>query len=219
MKKLFSRVAWKGVRLVKKAHRKMWLDPQGRGRPKPVERWEEQFKSGRWKQLDSLDEYFRYMIIIGYLHRLWNTPSVLDVGCGHGSLLRRIEDLGLHVQCYHGIDISLTAIEQAKPLEREGVTFEVVDVERWVPPRTYDVIVFNESLYYLSDPISSLQSFARNVAQDGGFIVSMCRSGNHHVIWKKIEALFPERHRCTVENRQGSVADIKVMGIPKHARN
>lgn len=214
---ILKEAIWKYVRLAKQVYRKRWLDPRGKGRPKSVENWERQFEDGHWEYLDSLDEFFRYMVILGYLHRLWERPYVLDVGCGHGSLWRWMDEFSLSVQGYHGIDISVTAIEQAKSLQRDEVTFQVVDVETWAPTRKCDAIVFNESLYYMADPLAVLRSYAEHLTPDGRLIVSMCRANNHDVIWSKIEAHFPERNRCTVENRTGSVSDIKVLGVPARA--
>lgn len=113
----------------RRAHRKLWLDPQGKVRPKSREKWEAQFKSGHWECLDSL----------------------------------------------------------------------------------------NEALYYMSDPVAVIRSFASELSPRGKLIVSMCRGTNHAVIWQNIEARYREQHRCVIENRLGSISDVKALDAPADA--
>lgn len=72
-----------------------------------------------------------------------------------------------------GVDISAVAVERLKDREDERTTFIQGDAERTVPEGKFDVIVFNESLYYFEDPQGVMTRYADALAPDGIFIVSM----------------------------------------------
>lgn len=80
--------------------------------------------------------------------------SVLDLGCGDGTLLRYLKDTkGIIAK---GIDISRTAVELAK---RKGIDAEVADIEseKFQISATYDYIVASEVLEHLAKPERVMQ--------------------------------------------------------------
>src|SRR5271169_4346780 len=63
-------------------------------RPEPwgVKRWERAYTSGEFDFMSDLYELPRYSLLIGYLRLYPGTPSVLDIGCGHGRLRELLAD-------------------------------------------------------------------------------------------------------------------------------
>src|SRR5215470_557846 len=73
-------------RLFSQAFRRLYysaiLAPKGYGTPVSKDTWEHQYKNGVWDKLNSIHEFAHYMVIVGYVHHLSETPKILDVGCG-----------------------------------------------------------------------------------------------------------------------------------------
>jgi len=124
--------------------------------------WDEQFKEGRWDYLKSIQQAPHYGVIASYVIEGMGS-SVLDIGCGIGLLSEYLFNTE-----YHGIDLSKEAIKTAGAGTVYGI-FEVADADTYTPGREYDYIVFNESLYYMPDPIKTLARYKPRK----GFIISM----------------------------------------------
>src|SRR6185436_5611269 len=99
-----------------------WEAETGRGdAPVGKERWEEEYRQGKWELMRGLDEVARYSAIAGYLHRLHPGGAVLDVGSGEGLLCDHLRPLGY--SRFHGVDLSEAAIAQAAPRTDAKTTF------------------------------------------------------------------------------------------------
>lgn len=112
-------------------------------------------------------------------HLLPNATSVLDLGCGGATLALC---LGPEFQVYWGVDISDVAICKAKEnlatARRNAVTnfnLDVARVEDFHPPRRFDVIMFNEVLYYLSlkEAEAAITRFSGFLSSGGLILVSL----------------------------------------------
>jgi SAM-dependent methyltransferase len=73
---------------------------------------------------------------------------------------------------YVGVDISDVAIEKLRPYNNHCTDFSQGDGDVYDPVGHFDVIVFNESLFYLRDPVRSLKRYAEALKPGGLFIVS-----------------------------------------------
>ena len=146
-----------------------WERQQGRG-DVPISKalWEQQYRTGHWDFLRTLGELGRFSLVVGYIHELKPQAAVLDVGCGEGLLFQRLQPRGC--ARYLGLDISAAAV--ARACEAGGGPFICADAEEYVPTDTYDVIVFNESLYYLNKPLETVDRYLTRLAQRGIMIVS-----------------------------------------------
>jgi 2-polyprenyl-3-methyl-5-hydroxy-6-metoxy-1,4-benzoquinol methylase len=116
-----------------------------------------------------------------------NPPSILDLGCAGASL---IHALGVEFESYHGVDISDVAISNARvalavssPSPLLHYQLEVSTVQDYQPTRKYDVIVFNEVMYYLSlkQVVEVVRHYSAFLSCDGVILVSLkdqtqCRS-------------------------------------------
>jgi SAM-dependent methyltransferase len=199
------------AQLTKRLYYLLWLGPRGYGKPVPKDILLSQYKRGDWDYLRSIDELARYMVIVGYIHSMYKrkSPIVLDVGCGDGLLLELLTPFGF--ESYLGIDLSSEAIKRAEPLVAGNAKFEVADFEKWEVPRSFDIIVFNESLMYAKRPVDVLLRYSRSLNENGLMIVSIFRTGLRRAIWRSLNKYFAITNSTTVKNQQGQVWDIKVL--------
>jgi 2-polyprenyl-3-methyl-5-hydroxy-6-metoxy-1,4-benzoquinol methylase len=112
----------------------------------------------------------RYWTLIGYMDAFKRGGEYLDVGCGDGVLFERFKPLGY--QRYVGIDISHVAIEKLRLHNDDRTNFTQADGDVHEAAGRFDVIIFNESLYYLRDPVRSLERYAQSLKPGGCIIVS-----------------------------------------------
>ena len=146
--------------------------------------WETQYAAGRWDFLAQLSELGRFSILAGYICHLKPGGAVLDTGCGQGVLLRRLPS-----SCYSryvGIDVSGSAISVAQKQQNECSTFLAADCEEYSPAEHFDVIVFNEVLCCLRDPLRTVERYARSLNPGGLLLVSMCTAarGSATILWR-----------------------------------
>jgi len=146
-----------------------WEQQRGKGdTPIPKTLWEHQYETGHWDFLHTLGELGRFSVLVGYLHELKPIGAVLDIGCGEGLLFKRLQTTSCSQ--YLGLDISAAAIEKARAMGTGP--FICTDAEHFVPTDTYDVIIFNESLYYFLDPVATVVRYTSALRPDGIMIVS-----------------------------------------------
>lgn len=187
---------------------------RGRGLPKSQQAWDDEYRDGSWNFLDGLSERSHHMVVLGFVLGMGEDRRVLDVGCGTGGLL----DLGRKFQLsgYTGIDISTTAIENARQRFRDTnirfpVTFEAANFESYVSPKRYDAIIFNESLSYASDPVAILDRFRGFLAPGGMFLVSLCYNWWQEPIMRRLTAAFPTLYSTDVINEEGLTWQVRVL--------
>jgi len=201
------------IDLAMKAAKRLYYDaflaPRGYGRPVPKSTWDAQYKDGVWDRVYSVHEVAHYMVAVGYVQHLLKSPKVLDAGCGPGYLLQLLNAFSL--ETYLGIDLSSEAVEKAKSRGIKNARFKVADFEQWTPEENFDVVIFNESLSYARRPVDVLVRYAGLLDEDGFLIVSLCRYGNHGIIWTNLEEHFAMLDSTTVENSRGQVWDIRVV--------
>ena len=207
------RLMRQALRAVGLAYYQIFLGPRGYGRPVPADAWECQYRVGHWDIFESSDELPRYALIAAYVRNHPVPPAVLDVGCGYGRLLAELE--GFPLREYVGIDLSAEAINKARARERDRerdkVAFEVADFTEWRPPSRFDIVVFNETLYYASRPVQVLSRYFDALEEHGLVIVSMFRHRNTMIIWKDIARRFLAVDAVEVKNGKGELTDIRVL--------
>ena len=134
------------------------------------ETWEAQYATGEWTYLRRLEELARYSVIIGYIQLLKPNSAILDVGCGEGILFHRIRPYGY--SRYVGVDVSSVAISGLASEQNAQTSFIVADAEAYVPQEQFDVIVFNEVLYYFHNPLEAIGRYTQALRGGGVVVVS-----------------------------------------------
>jgi 2-polyprenyl-3-methyl-5-hydroxy-6-metoxy-1,4-benzoquinol methylase len=172
--------------------------------PVPGKIWEEQYRSGHWSFLREVDQMARYDVIAGYIESLMSRDaSVLDVGCGEGLLLDR-----LRVAPYSrfvGIDISPTAVEQAREKRLPRSVFLCADAADFVVDEDFDVIIFNEVLYYFPDPLALTRKYYRRLKPDGLLITSFYGGSDRaRAIAKALKKLYRSIAAVEINSREKS---------------
>jgi SAM-dependent methyltransferase len=149
-----------------------------------VEHEDEYAFGGRWDYLKNPEEMSRYAVIARYCLHGGEVSSVLDLGCGSGLLRRWLRPLGIIE--YVGVDRSKIAIDTAKQERTDGLTdFVAMDIVTYVPDRKFDVIIFNEVLYYLDQPGDIVGRFADFLKENGRFIVSLLDDPESQRAWRR----------------------------------
>ena len=110
-------------------------------------------------------------VIVGYLRHFAPGGAILNLGCGEGFLLQKLQPPD-HAR-YVGVDFSRAAIEKASRLGLPNATFVTSDIDAYAPAGVFDAIVFTESLCYLPDPLRTVATFARHLSERGVVLVSM----------------------------------------------
>jgi 2-polyprenyl-3-methyl-5-hydroxy-6-metoxy-1,4-benzoquinol methylase len=128
---------------------------------------------GDWQGLASYeDQRPRYQAIARIIREFHPEGSVLDVGCGEGILANYLSP----AVRYTGIEPSAKALAavSASKITCHHTTAEEFQSgeERW------DIIIFNEMLYYSSDPEALLMKFANLLWPNGIIINSIYQKRN-----------------------------------------
>ncbi len=92
---------------------------------------------------------------------------ILDIGCGAGKLLSAASAAGY--ACF-GAEPSPDA---RQVLQKAGITAYSTVFEPTIPRDHFDVVVFNQSLEHMPDPMAALRRAAELVRPDGQLIVSV----------------------------------------------
>lgn len=132
-------------------------------------RWNYKYQKGIWDYM--VTEENRYVTIVEFIKETQiNKPSILDLGCGYGALNSYLED-----ECYSsflGIDLSSVAIQRAKNANYANSKFLSADIHQFQPRNKFDIIIFNEVLYYLDNQLEIVEKYANYFNQTGYFIFS-----------------------------------------------
>ncbi len=101
------------------------------------------------------------------------SARVLDLGCGQG---RDASMIASHGHRVHGVDISVTGIDQMIEQSREagtGITGEVADIRQYEPSGEYDVVLLDRVIHMLDTPAEKddLLAKAQRATAVGGYVL------------------------------------------------
>jgi SAM-dependent methyltransferase len=98
-------------------------------------------------------------------------PSVLDVGCAGGTLATQLSGFSR----YLGTDVSRHAIEYGRKASLANVGLQAIDLRVFETDQRWDVIVFNEVLYYLptEEAVRQVDRYAAFLSPGGIICASM----------------------------------------------
>jgi SAM-dependent methyltransferase len=156
--------------------------------------WDAEFASGKWDYLDPENSKFSGKdIVYDYVEKYSRNGNILDLGCGTGKTGREI-DLKKYAK-YVGVDLSKVAIKNArdkcaKENERRAKNeFCVSDILKYSSSAKYDVILFQESLYYLNKRQikKALRKYIHYLTEHGVMIIRLWDRNKYSWIIKVVE--------------------------------
>ncbi len=161
------------------------------------DRWNHQYQSGRWDSLNDLSELGRFSIIAGYAQHLKPNGKILEIGGGTGLLQQRFDQSKYSL--YYSTDVSDLVIANAKKYEDEKTKYLVADMKSYIPDQTFDVIIFNEVVYYGLPLEQTLLHFNPYLTEGGIFIVSI-NGDERNASWHRMmeESSFPKMDQTVV---------------------
>jgi 2-polyprenyl-6-hydroxyphenyl methylase/3-demethylubiquinone-9 3-methyltransferase len=153
--------------------------------------WDKEFLKGQWEYLEHTSDD----IIYYYLRKYSNHGSILDLGCGSGNTGN---ELAFDAYDYYlGVDISrhalATAARRSEHNQRASKNeYLCADILSYVPTRNYDLILFRESLFYVSETRIPrlLYRYSQYLIDGGVFIVRMCNRNKYKGIVRIIDTNF-----------------------------
>jgi SAM-dependent methyltransferase len=123
---------------------------------------------GSWQRLRDENEAARYTAVRATTEAYAGDGFVLDVGCSQGILQE-----GLRYRRYLGVDSYPDAIAKAHAKSDESTAFLCAEGTTYVAEQPPEAVVLNEVVYYLPDPVSTVQHYARQLTTGGVVIVSV----------------------------------------------
>lgn len=150
----------------------------------PADRWNYQYQRGEWNGLGQ--ETARFDAVVKRIAAGFTSPSILEIGCGPALMLQRMD--GVPFTRFTGVDLSDVAIESAKKYENDHIDFVTADMQTFVPTAAYDVIVFNESLYYAKDTLRTFERYIQYLKPGGSIIVTAFEHKHTAHLWPSVES-------------------------------
>lgn len=188
---------------------RLFRDPAGMGRPISKAALDSEYASGNWNHFFSFDELPRNLVLAGALRHYFESPTILDVGCGSGRLASLIQQQPF--SRYLGVDLSSEGIRQAEKLSLPEMNFVEGNYETWRPNGKFDAIIFNECIGYAEDPAAILHAFTNHLTPSGRFFLSHYRFGNHRAQWKRMERVTEVENSTAILSATGQIWDIKIL--------
>ena len=116
---------------------------------------------------------------------------ILDLGCGIGYLGEFVDATKYSI--YTGVDISVTAIEDAKKRRKSPkLNFVSSEIETYIPEGQFNVIAFKDSIYYIPflKLTKVLNRYKTHLSNQGVFIVRIADGKRYANIVRLIESNF-----------------------------
>lgn len=105
--------------------------------------FDQKYNSGHWNYFDKEDR----TEIVKVIEKYARYGHILDMGCGTGTLASMINPDAF--EYYLGVDVSSEAIKRARKYECKKIEFKNSDMQSYWCNDTFDLILFEESLYYV----------------------------------------------------------------------
>lgn len=88
--------------------------------------------------------------------RIGYGDRILDLGCGNGLLLHKLQQSDLELRRLAGVDLADTAIETVQALGLEGKVSKLPEIP--YGPEEFDVVISTETLEHLTNPDRTMRS-------------------------------------------------------------
>ena len=123
-----------------------------------------------------------------------NHLSILDIGCGTGSLLRQLAERFPDAELY-GVDASPSMLEQAQHVLNTIPHIHLMQAELGVEervtlpfaPATFDIITCTNTLHYFKDPVVMLRRWCELLTATGHMVIEDYILRNSPIPWTVLE--------------------------------
>lgn len=155
------------------------------------------YQDGGWRLAPFARAAFwdRQRRVADVIHQLGGGLRVLDVGCGRGETARFLTG-----QEVYGLDLAANALSEAQRFCRLVVQGDAQSLP--FPPSSFDVALFSEAIYYVSDPMAVLAEVFR-ILRPGGKLVLACGVANAPVLWTTLLANLLRGHVPAIKTAAG----------------
>jgi predicted TPR repeat methyltransferase len=162
------------------------------------ERWNHQYASGKWEGLKNEVELDRLLVVRDWVWSIGNKLNILEIGCGEGIFTPMLQG---RFQSYTGVDVSDFAISKAIKTAAPNESYLVADMDNHHWQQNFDVIIFNESIYYSTDLNRLLKVIYSPMFKAGCvFIFSIHSFPKSDKVWEIIENHLGKGEEKTVIN-------------------
>lgn len=159
----------------------------------------EKYDSGAWAFLDnSVNPQIARLV-----EKYSGGGSILSAGCGPGALLTKLEPAAYRK--FYGFDISLSAIAKARRLHYPKTQFDVSDIQTFQCAASFDLILFEESLYYVNVLWRRrvLRRYTKMLKPNGSIIVTVAHPNRFKDILRHIGSHYEVIERGPFESGEG----------------
>jgi 2-polyprenyl-3-methyl-5-hydroxy-6-metoxy-1,4-benzoquinol methylase len=161
------------------------------------------YRNDEWSNMRSFTDAPRFGAIAEWVRRLAPNGPVLDMGAGDGVLARALRHMGID---YTGVDLSQEVVTRVEAELGDAKTrFETGDAMTYAPTQSFPVIVFNDMLYYLDDPIACVNRYLPYLEPGGSFIVTMFVQPTQIRLIEALHEAFDVTEECHLINSANRV--------------
>lgn len=114
---------------------------------------------------------------------------ILDLGCGDGTLARKIGERGPRMHC---VDYSETMVMEAR---KKGIPSTVLDAHKISFDQTFDAVFSNAAMHWMKQPKDILRNVFRALKPGGRFVAELGGTGNLLTITDAITRILKEEYR------------------------
>ena len=157
------------------------------------------------------NDYFEFLVKCVW--KIDKPVRIIDFGCGYGFLAQMLLPLIPSGSSYKGIDISEELINDANIqfANCQEVSFELADLNEYVPTEEYDIAICQSVLRHLSNPENILKKMVDSVKENGLVIcIEPSRRLENAGIYVDSNAFDPFEHDDFL--RQKWISEIKSSG-------
>ena len=120
--------------------------------------------------------------------KLKGNESILDLGCGDGSLTKELSELVQSGRVI-GIDSSIGMIKTAKKQTGANLTFELMDINKLNYRNEFDIIFSNAALHWVKDHGMLLKNCYSALKSGGMILWDFASNGNCSIFFAVIRQL------------------------------
>ena len=134
----------------------------------------------------SAERSWPFYDLVALLRRV-DGARIVDLGCGTGALTQQLH-MRMEAADTLGIDHSPAMLDQARPLAREGLHFELGDINEFAGrdynTADYDIVFSNAALQWVPDHPTVLRKWTAALAPSGQLAVQVPANADHpaHVL-------------------------------------